>query len=85
MMLRVEHAVEKWGIAPKSWETSKGWAYLLGKHISILFICVEFNLGKGFIKTIGVSFETRQSRMLREMLIYLEVLQTEFRLFCFTL
>lgn len=77
--------MEKWRIAPKSWETSKGWACLLGKHISLLFICVEFNLGKGFIKTVGVSFETRQSRMLREMLIYLGVLQTEFRLFCFTL
>lgn len=30
----------------------QGWACLLGKRISILFICVEFNRGKCFIKTI---------------------------------
>lgn len=67
------------GIAPIPWAVlgnQQGSACLLGKPISILFICVEFNSFNEAFSKIRVSSGTSQSRVLQEMLIYLGLLQS---------
>lgn len=80
-----------WGKALKPWAASGPWETssagthrLSGKRVSILLVPVEFNFGKWFIKIIWISFGTSQSRLLKEMLMYLGILKIRFHLFCFT-